>query len=57
MAKTRRDELWEDYEATLPRLEAAREEHTEAYRESTDAYRRWINAGGEHKDEKDYGKP
>jgi len=55
--RTRLEELWQDYQGTLPRLDAARDEHTEAYRLSQEAYRRWINAGGEHKEEKDYGKP
>lgn len=50
------DELWTAYEETLPRLEAARAEHDEAYALSQDAYKRWINAGGDHKDEPDYRK-
>lgn len=51
MARTSLDELWEDYVATKPRLEAARIEHDEAYRVSQDAYRRWIAAGGDAKAE------
>lgn len=54
---TRLDELWQDYQETLPRLRAAQEEVTEAYKISSDAYRRWISAGGDHKKEPDYGKP
>ena len=57
MAKTSLEELYEDYQATLPRLEAARAEHDEAYRASQDAYRRFVNAGGDHKAEPGYGKP
>lgn len=49
--KTRLDELWSDYQATLPQLEAARAAHDEAYKASQDAYRRWINAGGTRKTE------
>ena len=56
VAKTRLDELWDDYQKTLPRLEAARTEHTDAYRASTEAYQRWITAGGDHKNEPGYGE-
>ena len=56
MTRTRLDELWDDYQGTLPRLKAAETEHTDAYRASTEAYQRWITAGGEHKDEPGYGK-
>jgi len=57
VARTRVDELYQDYQDTLPRLDAARKEHQEAFQASVDAYRRWLTAGGEHKEEKDYGKP
>lgn len=53
---SRLEELWGDYEATLPRLVAAREEHDAAYKETTDAYRRWVAAGGESREEPGYGK-
>lgn len=56
MAKTSLEELYEDYQATLPRLEAARAEHDEAYKLSQDAYRRWVAAGGNPKTEPNAGK-
>jgi hypothetical protein len=51
MAALSLDELWTAYQDTLPRLDAARAEHDEAYKMSQDAYRRWIAAGGTHKTE------
>jgi len=43
------DEAWAAYETTLPRLEAARAEHDDAYRESQAAYKAWLTAGGDPK--------
>jgi hypothetical protein len=50
------EEAYAAYEATLPRLELARVEHDEAWKETQAAYKRWVGLGGDHHDEPGYGK-
>jgi hypothetical protein len=49
------EEAWAAYEATLPRLEAARVEHDEAYTASQIAYKRWLAVGGDPKPKEGHG--